>query len=124
VAKRTLTFDAVREIGRALPATEEATMYGSPALKVNGRMFACIAINKSAEPNSLAVLVGSDERDDLIAGDPSVYYVTSHYLDSPAVLVRLDRVRRDALRDLLLAAHRRASATPARRRRRPARSRR
>src|SRR5712691_11312735 len=52
---RPITFDAVREIGLALPGAEESSTYGSPALKVGGKMFACMAIHKSAEANSLAV---------------------------------------------------------------------
>ena len=33
--------------------------------------------------------------------DPGVYYVTDHYVNYPTVLVRLSRIHRDALRDLL-----------------------
>lgn len=79
-------------------------MYGAPALKVRGHMFACMASHKSAEPNTLVVLVGFDERAALIAADPETYYVKEHYLNYPSVLVRLSRVRLDALRDLLRKA--------------------
>jgi hypothetical protein len=37
----------------------------------------------------------------LIAADPGVYYVTDHYANYPTVLVRLSRIHRDSLRDLL-----------------------
>jgi hypothetical protein len=120
MARRTNTFDTVREIGMDLPDVEESTAYGSPALKVHGRMFACIATHKSAAPNTLVVQVGFDERDELIAADPAVYYRTDHYVDYPSVLVRLDRVHRDALADLLVAAYRRAAALPRRSNRRRA----
>jgi hypothetical protein len=105
------TFAAVREIGRGLSGVEESTAYGSPALRVNGRMFACLAVHRSAEPGSLVVTVGFDQRDALLAEDPSTYYLTPHYVNHPSVLVRLDRVRLDALKDLLISAHRLASAT-------------
>ncbi len=36
-----------------------------------------------------------------MAAEPSVYYVTDHYVNSPAVLVRLSRIDRKALSDLL-----------------------
>ena len=36
--------------------------------------------------------------------------VTTHYLNYPCVLVRLSRVRADALRDLIASAHRFVSA--------------
>jgi hypothetical protein len=44
-----VTFGIVREIALALPEVEEGTMYGSPALKVDGKLLACLAIHKSAE---------------------------------------------------------------------------
>src|SRR4051812_35508818 len=100
-----ITFQTVRAIGLKLAGAEVGTSYGSPALTVNGRMFACIAINKSAEPDTLAVRVPLEQRRDLLADAPDTYYVTEHYADYPMVLVRLARVRRDALADLLRTAH-------------------
>jgi hypothetical protein len=115
-------IDAVREIALGLPGVEEGTAYGSPAFKVGGKMFACLAVNRSAEPNTLVVRMAFDERDDLVATEPKTYYLTDHYLDYPCVLVRLTRVRHDALRDLLLMGWRFVSAeksrTVAKRRRR------
>src|SRR6266481_9074914 len=101
-----MRFAAVRKLGLALPDVEPSTMYGAPALKVRGHMFACMASHKSAEPNTLVVLVGFDERNALIAADPETYYLKDHYLNHPSVLVRLSRVQPDALRDLLLKAWR------------------
>jgi hypothetical protein len=37
----------------------------------------------------------------LLAAEPRVYYVTDHYLNYPSVLVRLPRIDRSSLRDLL-----------------------
>jgi hypothetical protein len=72
--------------------------------------MACPAINKSAEPNSLGVFVGFDQRDELLAADPNVYYLTDHYVDHPVVLVRLSQIRRDSLQGLLQMAWRFVSA--------------
>jgi hypothetical protein len=99
-------FDTVRRLAGGLTGVEESTMYGSPALKVRGELLACIASNKSAEPNSLAVRIDFDRRDELIANAPNLYYLTDHYLNYPVVLVRLSRIRQDALRDLLSMAWR------------------
>jgi len=52
------------------------------------------------------VRVGFDDRAELLAADPGVYYVTDHYLNYTSVLVRLSRVTPDVLRDLLGMAHR------------------
>jgi hypothetical protein len=113
--KKEIGFDTVRRLGLALPDVEEGTAYGSPALKVRGKMFACLAIHKSADPGSLAIRIDFDQREDLIAEDPKTYYVTDHYVDYPCVLVRLTRVHEDALRDLLLMAWRFVSSRSKRR---------
>jgi hypothetical protein len=115
MSKKTVSFDTVRELGLALPDVEEGTTYGSPALKVGGKMFACLAVHRSADPGSLAIRLDFDQRDELIAADPKTYYLTDHYVNYPVVLVRLARVRQDALRDLLLMGWRFVSATGKRR---------
>lgn len=102
MARKKISFDTVREMGLALPDVEEGTIYGSPALKVRSKMFACVAIHRSAEPDSLAIRIDFDRREELIAADPRTYYLTDHYVNYPVVLVRLTRVHPDALRDLLL----------------------
>ena len=101
----------MREIGLTLPGVEEGTTYGSPALKVGGKMFACLAVHKSAEPDSLVLRIAFDDRDELISADPDTYYLTHHYVNYPSVVVRLSRVQQDALRDLLLMAWRFVSAS-------------
>jgi hypothetical protein len=96
-----LDFDSVREMVLALPGAKESSGRGMVSLKVRGRLLTCRAIHRSAEPHSLLVKIGLDERAKLIAADPQVYYVTDHYVKYPSVLVRLSRIRPDALRDLL-----------------------
>src|SRR5271157_713524 len=103
--RSTIKFDTVRDIALTLPGVEESTAYGVPALKVNGRLLACVPASRSAEPASLVVRMDPDDRAELLAGDPTVYYVTDHYVGYSAVLVRLSRVNPDALRDLLGMAY-------------------
>jgi hypothetical protein len=103
--RRGHTFAAVEAIGRALPDVEVTTAWGQPALKVHGKMFVCIASHKSAEPNSLVVMMALADRDALVEDDPAIYYLKKHYLNHPCVLVRLTRIRLDALRDLVVGAH-------------------
>jgi len=102
---KTINFDAVRDIGLTLPGVEESTAYGSPALKVHGKLLACVPAHRSAEPGSLVIRVDFDDRAELLVADPDVYYVTDHYVGYNAVLVRLSRVNRDVLRDLLGMAY-------------------
>src|SRR5690349_23964676 len=99
--RKKTTFDMVYEIGLTLPGVEKSTSYGASSLKVRGKLMACPAINKAAEPNSLMIRVSFDERDALIGEDPDTYYVVDHYEPYPCVLVRLSRVNAAALRDLL-----------------------
>jgi len=94
-------FDTVRRLASGLSGVEESTMYGSPALKVGGKLLACIPTHKSAEPGSVVVRIDFDRRAELLATAPDVYYLKDHYLNYPAVLVRLSRIHPDALRDLL-----------------------
>ena len=96
-----IDFDTVRRIALGLPDVEESTIYRSPAFKIRGKLLACIPIHKSAEPGSLAVRIDFGIRAELMAAAPDVYYLPDHYVNYPVVLVRLSRIRSDALRDLL-----------------------
>ena len=104
--KNKISFDTVRKLAAGLPDVEEGTAWGSPALKVHGNLLACIAIHRSAEPDSLVVRIDFEQRAALMAEDPETYYLTDHYANYTSVLVRLCRIHPDALRDLLRGAWR------------------
>src|SRR5436190_4230561 len=76
MASGKISFDAVRRMAVALPEVEEGTMHGAPALKVRGKLLACAAIHKSAEPDTFAVRIPFDLRADLMESDPDSYYLT------------------------------------------------
>jgi len=109
-----INFDTVSKIGLTLPGVEEGQAYGMPALKVQGKLLACVPANRSVEPHSLVVRVSFDDRAELLATDPEVYYVTEHYEGFDAVLVRLHRVTSNVLRDLLGMAYKYVSRNAAR----------
>lgn len=113
---RAIDFSTVRKIALSgdFPGVEESTMYGAPALKVYGKLLACIPSHRSAEPGSLVVCVDFADRTALLAEAPDVYYVTDHYVGYASVLVRLSRVTPDALHDLLGMAYKFVSRSPAR----------
>lgn len=106
---KTINFDTVRDIGLSLPGVEESTIYGSPALKLRGKLLACIPTHRSAEPGSLVVCVSFEDRAEMLAGAPDVYYLPEHYVNYPSVLVRLSHITPDVLKDLLGMAHKFAS---------------
>ncbi len=119
-----VTFETVREIGLALPDVEDSTMYGKLALKVRGKLLACLAIHKSAEPESLVVRIDLEQRAGLLEEAPETYYITDHYRNYPAVLVRLSRIPIDQLRDLLGASWRFVTSQSEKNQRSPARKKR
>jgi hypothetical protein len=95
-------FETVRTVGLALPDVEATTRYdGSPVLKLGGIFMAGLATHPSAEPGSLVVRAGYEEREWLLEDAPETYYLTDYYRGHPLVLVRLSRIERDALRDVL-----------------------
>ena len=101
-----VSLDAVWKMGVTLPGVVQSTAYGSPALKVGGQLMACVPTNKSAEPGSLMFRVDRNDRQTMLDEAPELYYVTDHYLDYDAVLVRLERLNQELLHDLLAMAHR------------------
>lgn len=100
-------FDIVNKVGLTLPDVEVATRYdGSPVLKVAGVFMAGLATHSSAEPNTLVIRADPEERELFIEDAPDTYYLTDYYRRYPLVLVRLQRVTREALRELLASSHR------------------
>jgi hypothetical protein len=121
--KKKVDFACVRTIALDLPHVEESITYRSPCFKALGKLMACIAIHKSAEPDTLAVRVDFDSRAAMIEEAPDIYYLTDHYVNYPFVLVRMNRIEPQALKDLLGMAWRlstrkiaKITKTPARKR--------
>lgn len=103
--RRPLTFADVREIALSMPDVEETTAYGMPAFKAGKTRFAGRPVERhDVEPNSLGVPMSFEERARQLAAHPDVYYVTEHFEGYPAVLVRLARIDRRELREILAAA--------------------
>jgi hypothetical protein len=96
-----LNFDTVRQLGLALPDVVDDTAYGAPALKLAGKLLACIPANKSAEANSIVVSIDLEHRAELLRQYPDIYYITDHYAPYPTVLVRLSKITRIDLTELL-----------------------
>jgi hypothetical protein len=97
----TLDFDAVVKLGLALPDVVQSTAYGAPALKLKGKLLACVPVNKSAEPGSIVVHIDLEQRAELLRQQPAIYYITDHYAPYPTVLVRLSKITRTDLAALL-----------------------
>jgi hypothetical protein len=94
-------FDTVLDLGASLPGVTASTSARGIALKLKGQVVACTAIHPSAEPNSLMVCIEFRARDALLSKQPDTYYMTHHYRSYATVLVRLAKIGRHELRNLL-----------------------
>jgi hypothetical protein len=99
---RKVTFVDVSAAAVRLPEVEISKSYGTPALKVRGKMLA--RLNDDGE--TLVLRTDFVSRQILTQADPDTFYFTDHYRDYPLVLVRLAKVSRAALPDLLERAWR------------------
>jgi hypothetical protein len=88
-----VTFQAVRQAAKPLPGVEDSTSYGTPALKVKGKLLA--RLHQSGECFVLRSTLAHREK--LMRSDPAIFYITDHYRDYPWVLVRFLTVDRDTL---------------------------
>ena len=68
---------------------------------MRGSFMAGLATRSSAEPDTLVVRATYEDRELLLQDAPETYYLTDYYQKHPVVLVRLSRIDRDALRDLM-----------------------
>jgi hypothetical protein len=103
VTKRlAVTFEQVRLAARAFPGVEDSASYGTPALKVLGKLLA--RLHQSGE--CLVLRADLVDREILMQSDRRVFFITDHYRDHPWVLVRLSAVDAGALPDLIERAWR------------------
>lgn len=93
------TEDDVRRIALELPETTERPWHGTPGFRVKERSF--LRIRSEAEGGLVVFVADLDEKEALLASDPEVFFTTPHYDGHPTVLVHLDAVAEDELRELV-----------------------
>jgi hypothetical protein len=110
------TWQDVRRAATALPeVVEEESRDGLLAWRVRDKLFAWerplrksdLAALGDAAPGGpiLAARVPDlGAKEALLADDPAVYFTTPHFRGYPAVLVRLERIARSELSELLTEA--------------------
>jgi len=96
------TFDDIREIARALPGVVDGISYGTPALKVGGKLLARLHQSMGC------VVLRSEllDREILVQSAPDAFFITDHYRDYPWILLRLGVVEKSVLPDLIERAWR------------------
>jgi hypothetical protein len=93
-----VTEDDVRAIALGLPETSERIYNRLPAFQVRRQLFIRIHELDDALLVSCADL---EERNELLAAEPGKFFITPHYDDYPALLVRLSELDRDELTELI-----------------------
>ena len=101
---RGVEFEAVRQLMHSFPGIVEGTSWGTPGFRIRGRLLARL------QEDDETLMLSADDRDLLIESDPDAFYVTQHYQNYPRVLVRLARVRREVLKEVIEKAWRQAAS--------------
>ncbi len=96
-------FARALAIASKLPEVEESRSYGTPAIRVKGKLIARL---RSEDEGGLTIRCEFLERDMLMQADPETFYVTPHYQDYEMVLINLLRVRWDTMPDIMEKAWR------------------
>ena len=85
-----LSYEELERLAFALPEVEASTSYGTPALKVRGKLMA-----RLREDGETVVLRASwEERERLMTLYPETFFLTDHYRAHPWVLMRLAAAQR------------------------------
>jgi len=91
-----VTYADVRALALQLPDVEETTSWGNPSLKAKGKL---LAVHK--DEDTLVLKVPFPDKDFLLAADPQLFWTTPHYDGYPAILVRMSRLKKGDLPELL-----------------------
>jgi hypothetical protein len=109
------SLDDVRRIALELPATEEGTSYGNTAWKVKGKAFVWERPLRQRELEELGAaapagaVLGArvedlDAKEALLADDSGHFFTTAHFDGHPIVLVELDAIGVEELRETVVEA--------------------
>ena len=91
-------FEAALAIAGRYPDVEESRSYGTPAIKVKGKLMARL---RSEAEGSLAIVCPFDDREALMELNPDVFFITDHYQDYEFLLVDLMKADLASLESLI-----------------------
>lgn len=108
-------WEDVRRIALGLPETSERPAYGNAAWRVRDKLFVWerplrekeIAELGAAAPDGPVLGARVEDlgaKEALLADEPDLYFTTAHFDGYPSVLVRLERIGADDLRELVTEA--------------------
>lgn len=85
-------------IALSLPGAELSTSYGTPSVKVRGRLMSRW---RTEAEGALAIRCDFLDRQILLQAHPEVFFLTEHYRDYPMILIRLEKISRRELLDVV-----------------------
>ena len=91
------------KIALRLPGTVQSTSFGTPAVKVMGKI---LSRWRTEAEGGLAIRCGFLDRQILLQAAPEAFFLTDHYNDYPMVLVRLEAIGARSLADVVRRAWR------------------
>jgi hypothetical protein len=94
-----VTEAEVRAIALSLPGTTEEQWYQTPGYKVAGKGF--LRLRTEAEGSLVVFVSDLGEKEALLTSNPEAFFTTPHYDGWPIVLVNLDEVDHDEMRELI-----------------------
>lgn len=109
-----VSWDDLVTFAVTLPDVAESTSYGTPALKVAGKLMGRL---RTDADGGLALRCTTGDKQSLVAGTDPAFYTTPHYDGYDYVLIDLELVDRDELFELVEDAWRIAAPAGVRRRR-------
>ncbi len=80
-----ITYSALTKRALALPDVEASTSYGTPALKVRGKLM----LRLKEDGETVVLRCSWEQRERLLTLYPQAYFLTDHYRAYPWVLLRL-----------------------------------
>ena len=109
------SWDDVREIALALPASEERQSRELCQWRIDGRLFVwerplrpkeIEALGESAPDGPIlgARVEHLGAKEALLADDPGVFFTTAHFDNHASILVRLERISRADLEEVITEA--------------------
>lgn len=88
----------VSNIVTRFSGTEASTSYGTPAYKVNKKVFVRL------KEDGQTIVVYTEEREKWMKKNPEIFFITDHYKNYPLMLISLLTVKEKDLTTLLLAS--------------------
>lgn len=100
-----VTYEQVKAAALALPEVAESTSYGTPALKVRGKLM----LRLREDGDTLVIRTSWENRERLMTVAPETYFLIDHYRAYPWVLARLGSLAAGLLPALVESAWRQAA---------------